>query len=302
MNMMVNIQELAAKAAALEDQTEVKNGGGDFEYVPPPAGKTIARFVGYIELGKQPQRPYQGKAKPPADEVRLVFELLNPKKNIRTIQVDGKDTAVADTIGFTVARKLGEKAKFKKLFDMMRYGRDGIRHMAQMLGEDFIVTVFHNESERDGKKVVYANLNDSSGAYHIQAPYIEDPISNERTKINVPENIRPLQVFLYDLPTKDTWDSLFIDGEREIKNGDQVEVRSNNWLQQKILSATDYRGSALEGMLAGLTDLPTEEPEVEMPLESPTLPQDGQKQPSGTQGSPKPVSAADDALAALGLN
>jgi hypothetical protein len=309
MNIQNNINDLIAKAAAVEDMT-VAQDSVEFEYTPPPAGKTVARFVAYIELGKQPQRPFQGKAKPPCEEVRLVFELLHPKKNIRTIQVDGKDVTVADTIGMTVAKKLGDKAKFKKIFDMMRYGRDGVKHMAQMLGNEFIVTVFHNEVEKDGKKTVYANLNDAAGTYHIGSPFIVDPLTEESKKVPVPANIRPLQLFLFDNPTKETWDSLFIDGHREIKNGDQVEQRSNNWLQERIMSAVNYQGSALHTLLAGVADLPTSEEDAsgldgidqDVPLDAAESPASGKQAAPASSGASKPSSAGDDALAALGLN
>lgn len=245
------IAELAAKAAANEDQTET-TAGGDYEYTPPPAGKTIGRLVEYIEVGKQPQKPFQGKPKPDAEEVWIGFELLHPKKNIREIEIEGGKQTVADFIRVRLTKKLGEKAKFKKLFNKMQYGREDKKHIAQMLGEAFILEIFHNTNP-DTKRV-YVNL-DKDGEYGISAPFIIDPLTEERTDINVPANIRPLRLFLWDFPNKETWDSLFIDGTATRKvDGKDVEV-SKNYVQEKILSATNFEGSALHQMLSDVPDL-----------------------------------------------
>lgn len=100
-----------------------------------------------------------------------MFELLSPKY-IQTVTVDNEEKKIPHIISFKIAKKLNYKAKFVKLFGQLRYGRENIKHMAQMLNDPFIVTVFHNESEKDGKKTVYANLNDAKGTYHIKSPRI----------------------------------------------------------------------------------------------------------------------------------
>src|SRR5690606_11965873 len=116
-----------------------------------------------------------------------------------------------------------------KLFNKLQYGRADKKHIAQMLGEAFILEVFHNKSE-DGKKT-YVNL-DKDGEYGIQAPFIIDPLTEERKDITVPAHIRPLRIFLWDFPNKETWDSLFIDGTRTMKvDGKDVEV-SRNYVQE----------------------------------------------------------------------
>lgn len=283
----------------LEDQSVVKEGG-DFEYTPPPAGKSVARLISYVELGKRGQRPYQGKPKPDCEEIRVVFELLSPKY-IQDIEIDGETKKVPHIISIKMAKKLGDKAKFTKLFSQLRYGRDGIKHMAQMLGDGYIVTVFHATAEKDGKTRTYANLNDENGVYHITAPRIEDPISNEVTHVKVPEATRPLQMFLWDRPNKKMWDSLFIDGSRTVKDDKGVETEvSNNWLQALVMEAKNFKGSALETMLEGVADLPGGGIE----LDAPPLAQDGPgqaKQDLPAASTPKTTNAADDALAAMGL-
>lgn len=305
MTKPLSIAELAAMAAEQEDQTEVQVT--TFDHEPPPAGKTIGRFIEYIELGNQKQPDYNGKPKADAPVVRLTFELLHPKKNIHEYEVDGEKRKRADRVTITLAKKLSDKAKFKKLFNAMTYGRDGIKHMTAMLNEKFIITVYHNVVEKDGKKHTYVNL-DNDGQYGISAPYVDNPLDDTRTDVPVQDAISPLRLFLWNLPTKETWDSLFIDGTRERKlDGGATEQVSKNWLQEKILEASNYEGSPLQALLEGVSDLPTTEEEVEEKTVEKKADKPAQKaadKPAAakaTKAAAKKEAPADDALAALGL-
>lgn len=286
----------------------VTTGGGDFEYTPPPAGPTVGVFIEYIELGMQKQPDYQGKPKPPVESVRLTFALTHPTKNTKEIDVEGGKKKIQDRISFDISIKLNEKAKFKKIFEKMRYGRDGITHMAQMLGDKFRLDVTHNEVGEKEKKRVYANLWNEQGEIGISAPFVDDPIAGSRTDIRskIPEALDPLKVFLWGRPTKETWDTLFVDGTRTVKDekGQEKEV-SKNWLQERIINATDYKGSALENLLSGLDNLHTEATKhqeqagdnIDIDLEGGALEDKKQSAESKVTTS----SDADDALAALGL-
>ena len=97
-----------------------------------PTGKARVRFTGYIECGTQPQQAYQGKAKPPAPEVRLVFHVVGGK---------GKDEqgSVVDFVSqedtekgffprispfFPMAIKGGDRAGSTKVWAAMNYAGD----------------------------------------------------------------------------------------------------------------------------------------------------------------------------------
>lgn len=298
--MSMTIAELAALAAQTDNQTETTSGG-DFEYELPPEGRTVGRFIEYIEIGKQKQKPYLGKPKPDADEVYLGFELLHPKKNIKEIEVNGEKRQVADFIRVKVGKKLGEKAKFKKFFIKMTYGRDKITHMAQMLGEAFIIDVVHNKSE-DGKKT-YANI-EKDGEILIQSPFVIDPMTEEKKAITVPANIKPIKLFIWDHANKESWDSLFIDGTKVVKEeGKPDREVSKNWLQEKIQGAVNYNGSPLNVLLSGLVDLKVTEDKHQGNAESTsttTSPsEDALKQLADSKG---PSTATTDDLAELGLS
>ena len=253
----MDINALANLAAETEDQNVVQEHT-EFERVLAPAGKTIGRLIEYIELGKQKQRPYQGKEKPDADEVRLTFELLG-KGHINEIEVEGEKVKTSNVISVKIAKKFGERAAFKKLFNKLQYGRADKKHMAQMLNEPFIIEVQHNTVGEGKEAKTYANIRDKDGAFLISSPFVQDALSGETKDISkaVPQSLRSPKLFLWDHPTQETWDSLFIDGTREVKNGDKVEQVSKNWLQELIMSASNFNGSPLHTMLEGIstTDL-----------------------------------------------
>ena len=54
------------------------------------------------------------------------------------------------------------------------------------------------------------------------------------------------KLFLWERPTKECWDSLYIDGTNETTG------KSKNFIQNKCLSAKNFPGSPLEAMLMGL--------------------------------------------------
>lgn len=252
-----HIEELL-NSETLIDQTEVQ----EFTYELPPAGPTVARFISYVELGKQPQRAFKGQEKPDCEEVRLTFELLS-EQHIKEIEVDGNKTKVANKFSITLPIKFNDKAKFTKLLKLMDYGR-GIKHMAKMLGEPFVLTLFHNESGEGEKKRTYVNLNEKGGEFKVAPPVMVDPLTQKSTEVPVPPAMSDLELFLWSNPTPETFGSLFIEGTKtKTIDGKEVEV-SKNWLQELIMNATDFDGSALDIMLQGGESLPAMEVESEV--------------------------------------
>lgn len=320
---MSAIDDLIAQAAQSSDQS--KDTTTTFERQLPAAGRTPLRFIEYIELGMQKQKAFQGKAKPDALDVMLTFECLGPKY-IRDIEVEGGTKTICDVITQRQTVKLNEKAQFRKLFNKMAYGRDK-KHLAQMLGEDFIGTITHSDAtDKDGKAIKqYANLRTADGEIGISSPFIDkmDEETGESTKVRLKAgrtDLHPIKIFLFDHPTKETWDSLFIDGYNEVKQADGTVVKqSKNWIQERILGATNFKGSALEAMLHDLGGLsidpelqPAEAPEAEAepevidlpPQKAAVTPPAAAKQ--SAKAAPPPakatnVAGADAALEALGL-
>lgn len=290
----MSLLDQAKAAKEVSDQTEATKG---FERTVAPEGWTTARFIGYVELGKQPQRPYKGQDKPPALEARLTFE-LNGKKHITEYEKDGETQRRTNTVDIKIKVSSNEKANFYKLLTKMIAGRQDIKHMAEMLGEGFLVKVTHNVTEKDGKKTTWVNLIDENG-WNIGAPETFDPVSETSTPIEVPAATVAPRLLLWESPSVEQWESIFIDGTYTRKvDGVDTEV-SKNFIQQTCLDATDFVGSPLEAFLVGGDDItkelaegPKKEPKTETNL--PETIED-----SVPEVEEKP--AQDDVLADLGL-
>ena len=210
-----------------------------------PAGKTVCRLIEYIDLGVQPQRPYNQQPRPPKDTVKLVFELLGPK-NIKTVETDEGERKYADKLYLTLTKSNSGKSKFKKLFNKLRYDRPDINHFVHMLGDAFTVTITHSQwAPPGGVAKVYANPT-VDGEYSFGAPIMEDPLTGDVVNLNVPQAISPLRAFAWQLPTLEDWDALFIDGVYTNSEGEEV---SKNFIQGTILNAQNFEGSPLATLL-----------------------------------------------------
>lgn len=252
---MINDELLDLINTVAEENDQTVDSG--YTYEPIPAGKFPARFVEYIDLGKQPQRPYQGKEKEPVNEIQIAFDLLS-KKTMEEIEVNGVKKMVCKRVVLTLAEHTSSKSKYRKLLDRMANGRKDIKHMAKMLGEAFLIEVKHNEVEKDGKKTTYANVYDN-GSWLISPPVVDitDPETGEieAKLITVPAPMSALRFFSFSRPTQSTWDSLFVDGEYETKDqAGTVTKHSKNKLQNKIKAATNFKCSAVESLVAGIRD------------------------------------------------
>jgi hypothetical protein len=259
----VLLQE-AQDAQETIDHTKVTKGGGFL----PEKGRCPARFVGYVEVGLHAQPDYQNQPKDPAQEVIITFECFG-KKNMREVKDDdGKTTMVGRTIRVNTTLKLNDKAKFTKLFKAMQNGRSGIKNMAAMLGEVFMLTITHGEGKVSKKP--YATFWTGS-EFALSGPEVEvlDPETGDVSKVlNMTELTPPesvdLQLFIVEKPSNTQWNSIYIDGtyEKKSKNkaGEEVvEEKSKNFLQGMLQEALDWDGSAMEAILM---DLPTDETEA----------------------------------------
>ncbi len=277
---MTNLMNEAKAAAATQDQSA---GAAKFEYAIAPAGYTTARFIGYVETGKQPQRAYEGVEKPDAATVRLTFELNGAKHKVEYNDTDGVLKTRNNVIRQSITISTHEKANFTKLFHKMKAGRTNIKHMAELLGEGFLIKITHSTS-KDGKKT-YANMKNPADGWTIGAPIKTDVETNEVQVMNVPEATQDLQLLIWGSPSKAQWDSIFIDGtyEREV-DGQKVTV-SKNFIQEEAISASNFSGSPLEALIMGTSD-------IVAAIATPA-----------TQAAPKPAAAQapTDVLASLGL-
>lgn len=219
MTILNNITALVNETVETQgvDHSITQQGGGNFEDVLLPKGTYYGRMVEYIELGKKiPMNAGKPTGKPAVLNVRTGFIIYTPDGGIKRINP------------FPMAVSSFEKAKFKQLFDKMNV--DGtMKHLAQALGKPMAFEV-EQHTTKAGKTL---NVIEFSGTRALPK---FDP--NTGAAIVLPElDEQFLRLFLWNNPTKETWESLHIE--------------KNNFIQEDILAAVDFEGSALQQLLMG---------------------------------------------------
>ncbi len=221
---LAEIKALAAQAAETgENMTEVQTGGGGARLLEP--GYSLARLVGYVEYGNQPQE-FQGKAQDPALEFRLTFALYSPGY----ANPDGSPYTIKT---FNIKRSRNEKAGAYLLFKALNW-KGTATHFAELVGEGYLVKIENKAGKAVGAKIT--SRIDLKGFLPpidalSKAPYAIPEVTDDL-----------LELFLWDYPVLESWNALYIDGTND-------EGTSKNWIQNQILGATDFAGSALEAML-----------------------------------------------------
>lgn len=223
---MSKIQEMQAAIAAAsetaDNMTEVQKGAGGRLL---PAGYAFGRLVEYIELGNQPQE-FNGVAKDPAPEFQLGFALWGEGYQ----NEDGTPYILRP---YSMARSRNDKARAFLLFKALNWKGTAV-NFGQLLTESYLVKIVHVPKSKSDPKIV--SRIDLTG---FLPPL--DPVT--RSPYPIPEaREEDIKFFFWDTPTPSSWADMFIDGAFE--NGD-----SKNTLQEKLIGATNYSGSALEAML-----------------------------------------------------
>lgn len=225
---------LANQAAETsKDLTVAEKGGGGGRLLP--AGYAFGRLVEYVEYGNQPQE-FQGKAKDPALEFNLGFALTG-----QGYQNDDGTPYVVRT--FTIAMSAFEKSRAFLLFKALNW-KGTAKTFAQLLNETFLVKIVHVPKSKTDPTVV--SRIDLTGFLPPLDPVTKAPYPIAECPADL------FRLFLWDYPTKQAWDSLFIDGTNDDKT-------SRNRIQETILGALDFQGSALQSLLmqSGVVNLPT---------------------------------------------
>lgn len=263
---MLDYSKIGSAAAESEDLTVNKV----YERQLPVAGVAFAVFKDYIELGRHKSSNPTHK---PALKAILVFELNHPK---HMIEVDGKK--VPQQIMVRVNKGDTAKSGFRKLFNVMNAAYDNkYNHFAQMLGKPFLAEIFHNESGEGDKKQTYANM-DKDGAWSFKAPFQIDAITETKTALPIAPLVEPSRLFLWEpkgLEDSDIiamWDSIFIDGEREVedKATGTKKMVSKNWIQESIITNLEWEGSVTHALTSdnlSLDENPAAKAEPTLPSE-----------------------------------
>lgn len=203
------------------------NGGGDRVAQPNlEPGNYPARIVQIIDYGLQPQRPFQGKDKPPAQEIGITYELTDAFM----VDEDGNDIEdkprwISET--FPLHNLKAENAKSTKRYNAIDPKGDAEGDFSKLIGAAIMVTVVNNAN---GDKIY-----DNVGGLSPMRP---------RDAANTPDLKNPTLVFDLDAPDAEAF------------------AKMPKWIQEKLKGNLNYKGSALE-KIAG--NAPQEQKKAEKP-------------------------------------
>lgn len=225
LNALQSLVNEAVESGVMTDMTVATSGGAARLL---PEGYAFGRLIEYVEVGAQPQT-FNGKPKAPAPEMRLGFALWGQGYQ----EEDGSPAIVRP---WDMAIGTNEKSKAFLLFKKLNY-KGTAKSFAQLLGEAFLVKIIHTKPKKAGDPV--RSVIDLAG---FLPPF--DPVTKQ--PYTIPAAADDLyKLFLWERPTKECWDSLFIDGVSDAG-------KSRNFIQNKCLSAKNFPGSPLEAMLLAL--------------------------------------------------
>lgn len=243
----------AAKEAGL-DQTKTVAGGGDFKREVLAEGPCKLRFVGYVELGTHVKK-FKGQDKK-SKRVRLAFEVTGPKHPPRVAD----DGTVYPNLAYIEENLTqSEKGNWPKLFSLLNHER-AATHAVELLGKAYIGRIVHRKwkkrddpADKESWTGVDVELRDDTG-YTVRAPFRDDPDTGDVIPVKVDPATVPLQVFLWNAPDLEQWESIYIAGEyperKDEKTGKVIKpAASKNVLQNKIKAAIDFKGSPIYDLL-----------------------------------------------------
>ena len=186
---------------------------------PMEAGTYPCRVVQIIDLGVQPQRAFDGNAKPPIQHIRITYEFTDEFcLDDGGKEQDDKPRWLSEDIPFhSLSADLAKSTKRYKAIDPQD-NFDG--DFTQLVGCACNVTIVNSEGKGKNVGKVYNNI----GAVTSM---------RDRDAKKCAELVNEPTVFLMDEPDKKAWGKL------------------PQWLQDKIKAAIDFEQSPLAKVLAG---------------------------------------------------
>lgn len=197
-----------------------KTGGGNggSQQDPIEIGNYPARLVQVIDMGLQPQRPYQGKEKPPIDMLKITYELTDEfMKDEKGAELEDKPRWQSED--FPLHALDSDRATSTKRYNVLdpEHVNDG--DWGELLGASCMVTITQY-TDKNG------NVRNGVGGI---APM------RDRDMKNQPELKNPPKIFTLDEPDMEIFGSF------------------PEWLQDKIKANLEFKGSALDKALSGDT-------------------------------------------------
>lgn len=196
------------------------NGGNRTPQANIEPGTYPARLVQIIDLGLQAQRPYQGKDKPPAQEIMLTYELVDTfMLDENGEELTDKPRWISETLPFYGL--YADKAKSTQRYNALDPNGEFDGDFSKAIGQPINVTIVNNAV---GDKI-YDNIATISAM-------------RPRDADKCPELVNPAKLFDLDAPDLEIFNAL------------------PEWLRDKIKGNLNFKGSPLEQLLTGGGDRP----------------------------------------------
>lgn len=224
---------------------KVKSQAKGPEQEPMDEGTYPARVVQVIDFGVQPQRPFKGVPKAPAQTIYQTYEFLDEFcKDENGEDVEDKPRWLSEDFPlFSLEADLAKSTKrYYALDPDEKYGGDFLL----LAGEPCMVTI--NQYESKGKI--------RNGVSSVAA-------MRPKEAAKAPALVNPPKVFVIDAPDLEVFKSL------------------PDWMQEKIKDSLEFEGSALDEALQGPVK-PKAKPDrkkVEVEVEDPEPEVDGEDDP-----------------------
>jgi hypothetical protein len=188
------------------------------------AGTYPARCVQIIDFGLQPQKPYMGKDKPPAQEIGVTYELLDEfMKDEDGKDIEDKPRWVSETFPFHPL--FAENAKSTKRIKALDPNDEWQGDITKMLDVPMNVTIVNN--------VVGDKIYDNVALTSAMRPKDAEKAA---------PLVNPSRFFDLDAPDLEMFNKF------------------PKWIQDKIKGNLNYQGSPLQKLLGGAAAAPKKEP------------------------------------------
>lgn len=196
------------------------------------------RLVQILDLGLQPQRPYQGKDKPPVNEIMFTYELCDEfMKDEDGEDIKDKPRWISESLPFYGL--FADKAKSTLRYHAFDPTEEFEGDFSKCIGLPVNVTVVNNTV---GDKV-YDNVGNVASM-------------SAKKAATCPELVNAPKVFDLDAPDMEVFNAL------------------PEWLRDKIKSNLNFQGSALQKKLGVAKD---KAPEQAKPQSTPTKKEDAEE-------------------------
>jgi hypothetical protein len=218
---------------SLNSNTLPAGGGSNIEPMNP--GTYPARVVAVVDLGLQEQRPFQGKEKPPANEIALTYEFVDEfLKDEDGNDLEDKPRWLTEMM--SIYHLTAEKANSTKRFFALDPKNVNDGDFSKLVDSPCMVTVVHNPKK--DKTGVWENIGGVTAMREKDAkncaPLVQDTI-------------------VFDLDEPDL----------------EVFNRLPTFIKKKIKGGLEYEGSKLYDLTNGEEKISDEEEDVGAKDESP---------------------------------